>query len=210
VAHLVSCLALIVTGCSPRAPSPAAPNDAGPAEAAPPRDAGTAPPEDAGADAAPAAGDCAAYCTAVERNCTKLGDGYANSDSCMANCKALPLGTVGDTLDTVGCRQAHALAAESAPFAECPLAGPFPPSGCGDPCDAFCKLAVTACGDSWQGHCTDACAKWPGNEAGAWDSTGNTLSCRQTNVERALENDGDLDDGGGGCGSVGTDSAECK
>lgn len=202
----------MMVACSSSAPAASVSGaDAGAAETSTP-DAGGA---DAAAAAdtstpAPVAGNCDVYCTTVMQACTHIGDGYPNTDICLANCNALPLGVVGDHEDTVGCRQGHALAAAAAPFEECPLAGPFPPKGCGDPCDAFCKLATAACGDSWQGHCAADCAKWPANPDGVWSSSGDNLSCRQTNVERAFERDPDLGDAGGGCGSVTTNSAECK
>lgn len=209
--------ASMMAACSSNAPSAESTgNDAGLPQASSVDSGSTASGNagDAGApdsaDAATAVGNCDEYCTAVMEACSHIGDGYPNTDICLAHCKALPLGVVGDHDDTVGCRQGHALKAADAPFEECPLAGPFPTSGCGDPCDAFCKLATAACGDQWQGHCAEDCAKWPPNPNGTLDTSGDTLSCRQTNVEHAFEGDPDSVDAGSGCGSVGTNSALCR
>jgi hypothetical protein len=205
---LITCVAVGCSGGSAGA-SNGADSGATDAPISPERDA--APPSsDAATNDAAAPADCNAYCAAVMGNCNGIGLGYPNYDNCMKNCSALPLGTVGDSLDTVGCREAHAIAAKGAPFTECPLAEPFPATGCGDRCDAFCKIAIAACGDSWQGHCVEECSHWP-YDGDAGNASGNSLLCREDNVERALENgDAGVDDAGGGCGSVATNSAECK
>lgn len=193
--------------CSSASPSAAGPADAGAVDANQPApvDAGVAV-VDASDAAAPA--DCATYCAANLSHCNRIGMGYANTEVCMAHCKALPLGSVGDSLDTVGCRQAHAVAAAATPFAECTLAGAFPASGCGSRCDAFCKLATAICGDLWQGHCDQDCQGWLDRDA--QDDSNNTLDCREENVEHAFEQAGSTDDAGAGCPSVATDSIQCK
>jgi hypothetical protein len=97
---------------------------------------------------------CSTYCQTILQNCT-AADGsvggtaqYNDSVDCENTCALLPMGTYGDTADTVGCRQYHATLAAQDPVMHCPHAGAGGGGVCGSRCDDYCTLVM--------GHCTVA------------------------------------------------------
>ncbi len=127
------------------------------------------------------AGDCQTYCTAIMTNCTSTMDPdsgatvgnaqYTNMTNCMNSCKAIPVGTSGDTSgNTLGCRTYHAGLAKTDPVMHCPHAGPGGDGVCGSDCDGFCQIAMMYCTaansaavfSSLQ-DCQTKCAAFPDN-----------------------------------------------
>jgi hypothetical protein len=99
--------------------------------------------------------DCASYCGEIMANCTAANAQFTDMATCMGTCAAYPAGTIADKSgDTLGCRIYHAGApAKMDPAMHCSHAGitggDKDPNGttgvCGEPCDAFCALAIPTC-----------------------------------------------------------------
>ena len=72
---------------------------------------------------------------------------YADEETCLAVCHALPEGTPGDSdTNTVHCRLGEAKkAAGGEPEFYCPFAGPGGGGGCGEDCDGYCTLMMSLC-----------------------------------------------------------------
>ena len=97
---------------------------------------------------------CTTYCQAILQNCTEA-DGsvggnaqYYDTKDCQSTCSLFPVGTYGDTDNSLGCRQYHATLATMDPVTHCPHAGAGGGGLCGSRCDDYCSLVM--------GHCTAA------------------------------------------------------
>src|SRR5262245_5576880 len=125
---------------------------------------------------------CAAYCTAIQANCTAANLQWADTATCMAACAHLPVGTMADMGgDTLGCRLYHANAAHTAPDTHCVHAGPSGAGVCGMPCMGFCDLVVAECPTQYPnaGGCATTCAMFAATPPFTANVTsGDSLSCR--------------------------------
>lgn len=174
-------------------------------------DTGTPPMGDSGplmgGDAGPPT--CAAYCAAVQANCTGANAQYQSNAECLTACALMPLGAASDTSgNTVGCRTAHAGFAMATPTPHCWHAGPFGYGACGDECDNFCALTEAYCSKDagYNGPppynnataCKNDCAAYAqidsadggvgvngGYNAGG-PGAGNNLDCREYHLGNAL------------------------
>jgi hypothetical protein len=131
-------------------------------------------------------------------NCTGNLAQYDAVDKCKGFCSGLPAGTSGDTSgDTLGCRLTHATLAAANPTLHCPHAGPTggdnDPKGttgtCGEPCDAFCKVALMICPTVFTDMtaCATACSGFKA-DTGTYNDTDtnkNDLDCRVYHLTNA-------------------------
>ena len=118
----------------------------------------------------------------------------------MRVCAALPAGNLGDRSgNSVGCRQSYAgNVAKTDPAKYCAVAGPFGGSVCGERCDSYCALALSACpGAPWSSlpACISACTNLRYEDGGAdagegifGPMTGDTLNCRTRHLLEAFTN----------------------
>ena len=139
--------------------------------------------------------DCAAYCDAIQRNCTGDNQQYATPAQCLTSCETFPAGRL--TIDTAGntaaCRTYHAGAAAGGgdnPATHCIHAGPGGASVCGSDCEGFCTIALASCDGAFtdMATCLSECAQFPATED--YNSnvrTGNTLACRLYHVAVASD-----------------------
>ncbi|HEY0466783.1 MAG TPA: hypothetical protein VGC79_21400, partial [Polyangiaceae bacterium] len=104
--------------------------------------------------------NCPSFCRALVNAC--LGDMkvYEDQTQCEAVCKATEPGAKQAiaTVDTVGCRSAHAFnALLISPKDHCPYIGPLGAGVCGDAgnCVAYCHLTRAACQVEYDAHFTD-------------------------------------------------------
>jgi hypothetical protein len=207
-----ACSSAVVTS---QEPSPA---DAGSAFR---RDGGFVVAPEAGAydgAVAPQAASCAGYCNLVMSSCTGQFAQFASSSECMATCTRLPTGRPDDvSSNSVACRNYYAgTPAQTDPAAYCPTAGPFGGGVCGDPCSAFCSLAINSCANprtpqpwaySSYAECQTACATYPFRaplaDAEASAPEGDTLNCRLSLVRAAVAD-------AAACSEIGVDSGTCR
>jgi hypothetical protein len=131
-------------------------------------------------------------------NCTGTNAQYDTMDKCKGFCSGLPVGTAADMAgDTLGCRIYHAGAAATNATLHCPHAGPTggdnDPKGttgtCGEPCDAFCKVAGVICPSvfSSAAACATACSNFAA-DPGTYNDTDtnkNDLDCRVYHLTNA-------------------------
>jgi hypothetical protein len=155
--------------------------------------------------------------------CTAANMQYLDKPSCMLACSYLPMGTYGVAGETLGCHQAHADMAMTAPTTECFSAGPYGGGVCGsDPCADYCLLAASECvADaglvqpySSVAECqTVVCAsgKFPAQATPLFNANAagpaNTLNCLEWHDNHALQNPTThcphlRVDGGGVCGHL--------
>lgn len=111
---------------------------------------------------------CASYCEMAMKNCAGEFALYASTDSCMATCAQLDLGTIEDKdVNTVGCRFRNAeLAGKTGEKSDyCVNAGPGGNAVCGSDCEAFCKIMQVVCQDEFTTpmDCMTECATIPDN-----------------------------------------------
>lgn len=104
--------------------------------------------------------DCDSFCQLERAECTDTFAQYETLDQCLAVCKALPLGTIGDvSQNTVGCRKYHSYNALIDPATHCSHTGPGGDGHCGSSdaaspttftgnCESYCLLAAKACNAS--------------------------------------------------------------
>lgn len=132
-----------------------------------------------GGDAAPS---CDAYCASVMKSCTGDNAVYVSNDACMGVCATFDIGAAADTTgNTVGCRTYHAGAAAMAPTEHCPHAGPGGAGFCGNNCEGYCSIMMSACPGEFadEAACLDACGQYTDSEPfNANVKTGDTLQCR--------------------------------
>jgi hypothetical protein len=139
--------------------------------------------------------NCDNYCARVLANCAGDAAQYVDSPTCLAMCKALPLGSAGDTSgNTIACRMYHAGAlAKQAPGFHCLHAGPYGGTVCGTRCGAFCTLAGAQCPAAFAdaGSCDASCGTAfdytpDAAETPQAPTTGDTLNCREYHLEQAF------------------------
>jgi len=148
--------------------------------------------------------DCEKFCHLEMVEC----DGfpmYENKNQCLAVCKALDPGHVGDQGEnTVGCRMYHSYNSMLDPKTHCAHTGPGGDGHCFDGkdhdagnCQSYCRLLEAACKSDFDGTfadqdtCQAECEKLDGHEADTGYSTtakGDNLQCRLLHVSRALTN----------------------
>lgn len=150
-----------------------------------------------GQDAAAASISCDRYCEMVEASCPGTFAQYENRTQCSRACQALPAGSAGDRAgNTVACRQTYAgNVSKTDPAKYCAVAGPFGGGVCGERCDAYCTLALSACPSGPWGSlpaCISACTNLryeDGGDAGEGifgPTTGDTLNCRTRHLLAAF------------------------
>jgi hypothetical protein len=122
---------------------------------------------------------CTDYCTTILQACGKADGGPTNTNqfydqtNCMSTCGLWPMGTYGDTGDSVGCRQAKAHAALMDPT-QCEAAGAGGGGVCGMRCDDYCTMAMAHCTVAngadppygSQADCMSACTGYPYDTSG--------------------------------------------
>ena len=128
---------------------------------------------------------CDNLCDTLIAYCFASNEQFAAKANCVSACTAIPLGTLGDTSDTIGCRQQQAYQSHSVPEKNCAPAGPFGGGVCGERCASFCRTIVSACNGAPYANVaacmTDCGSKYSfAADAGAeYTTTGNTLNCRE-------------------------------
>jgi hypothetical protein len=129
--------------------------------------------------------DCGEYCDTVMASCTGGNAVYVSREICMSACATFPKGAKADTSgNTLGCRTYHAGAAAGSEMnaaTHCPHAGPGGAGYCGENCDGYCSLVLSACPDVYTDmeECMVLCSNFPDQEPfSASVVTGNTLQCR--------------------------------
>jgi hypothetical protein len=107
---------------------------------------------------------CDTYCTAITANCTTGNAQYVDKADCMKTCSYLPAGAQADNAgDTVGCRTNHATSVANTTNKDaCWSAGPLGYGTCGDECDIFCPIALSACPGSYPSveDCHNTCSQF--------------------------------------------------
>ena len=138
---------------------------------------------------------CDEYCNLMQDNCpTGINSEYISKVVCLAMCGQMEPGSPGDTMDTVACRQGHAVLAKTDPVNECPRAGPLGGGACGiNKCQTFCILDLALCADAaappYPGvtDCKTKCAAYAfDTDAGdIQEQSGDTFNCRLYHLEAA-------------------------
>jgi hypothetical protein len=96
----------------------------------------------------------------VLANCTGQFAQYRSQEECLSVCALLPLGGPLSLSDnSVSCRQAEATLAGLAPDDHCANAGPAGNGKCGDTCDGFCSIVLSACKAPASKHSLPSLAK---------------------------------------------------
>lgn len=146
--------------------------------------------------------DCPSYCTEIMANCSGEHAQYSSMGSCLGTCAAFTPGTLADTKgDTLGCRIYHGGApAKADPVMHCPHAGitggdkdPLGTTGtCGEPCDAFCTVALVACKGQTGAYptmdaCMTECKTFKADTASysSADTANNDMGCRMYHLSVA-------------------------
>jgi hypothetical protein len=91
--------------------------------------------------------DCPTYCSLIMANCASAPhQEYINVQVCLEMCPVFDVGTLGDTNDSLGCRQAFAQMAASDPATYCEQAGPLSATCThGMPCADYCAFDALRC-----------------------------------------------------------------
>lgn len=171
---------------------------------------------------------CDGYCSLAAKVCGDDNALFPSDADCAEACATVPpKGQPGDTTgDSIQCRVTQLVQGFAAPETHCPDAAPgvdaAAPGPCVDPapnCPDYCALYGAACGFQPQGgagftdaaQCLAYCAQWgapaPGEDG---DTSGDTIGCRMTYAEQALQPDADKGtlcakagaSGGDVCGSL--------
>jgi hypothetical protein len=146
---------------------------------------------------------CPSFCRALTEACVGELKVYESDDpQCEAVCNATESGTKQAiaSVDTVGCRTAHAFNALLIdPIVHCPHIGPLGAGVCGQNgnCEAYCHLAKSACLEDYKGAYTDdddckaQCMRLKGADINEYSIKqarlgGDTVQCRGLAVSRAL------------------------
>jgi hypothetical protein len=143
-------------------------------------DAATDAPQEANADQV----SCDNFCDSILAYCFSVDEQYSSKGICLAACKGLPQGTLGDSADSIGCHQQAAYQSHSSPQTYCAAAGPFGGGICGERCASFCRTIVAACSGAPYANvaaCTADCgSQYKFSDAGTeYAASGNTLNCRE-------------------------------
>jgi hypothetical protein len=144
-------------------------------------DAGTDGPQEANADQV----SCDNLCDSILAYCFAGDEQYTTKQHCVSACTGLPAGTLGDTADTIGCRQQEAYRSHSLPEKNCAAAGPFGGGVCGDRCASFCRTIVSACNGAPYANaaaCMADCGssyKFSSDAGTEYTTAGNSLNCRE-------------------------------
>ncbi len=133
---------------------------------------------------------CVDFCNTVQKNCIDANKVYADNNTCLEICSALPPGTPGDATnaDTVACRMLRAQAAESSPQESCAAAGPGGDGSCGTDCDAYCTLFQAICPDQAAvvSQCLDKCPAIADSKGfTAAQQKQDSVECRLAQLEKA-------------------------
>jgi hypothetical protein len=111
---------------------------------------------------------CEQYCNTLKVNCTGEYAVYADTDVCLATCKAFPEGLPdAEQGNSLYCRlHAAQTAARLEPDFYCPAAGPGGNKKCGTNCEGLCSIIKLVCvGDNPhyadETACLTDCAKLP-------------------------------------------------
>ncbi len=147
--------------------------------------------------------DCTTYCTDIMANCTGADAQFPDMTTCMNVCADYTVGTNEDKdVNTLGCRVVQAAAAAKKKGASCAAAGPTggdeDPKGtagtCGEPCDAFCEVALVVCANKPNAYksmaaCLAECQMFPADSAAysSADTTTDDMGCRFTHLSLAAE-----------------------
>jgi hypothetical protein len=120
--------------------------------------------------------NCQTYCTALQATCSH-NSGW-------------PTGMLSDTTDTLGCREARAIAAMVDPTDNCNAGGISGDNVCGTWCENYCYLALRNCTGANQLYadnnaCMTACAGIPSDPTMPNAQSGNTLQCRIYHLNNA-------------------------
>jgi hypothetical protein len=135
-------------------------------------------------------GYCEDYCTGIQATCNGGNQQYADQQSCLSACGAMPRGSDTDTdVDTLGCRNYHLGAAGADPATHCPHAGPGGGGVCGTWTQTVCRQLTQSCtGDEQQftnaGECEGLLSDVPATGA-AGDLSGDTIQCRSAHMQVA-------------------------
>lgn len=205
------------SSATPDSPDAAIRRDGGPVD----------PPDAAPSDAAPPpqpVPTCQKYCEAVTKSCAGDQAQYGSTNECLAFCGRFAEGKPGETdTNTLACRAYYAGSpAKTDPGKYCAAAGPWGGGICGDRCNAFCQLAVSACdpdaGTTAQvapyasyPDCATECAGYAFRDAGAdgggegpsGPSSGDTLNCRLYELRKVIVL-------GDSCAAIAADSGVCR
>ena len=139
---------------------------------------------------------CNNLCDSIIAHCNAGDIEYTSKAACMATCAGVPIGTYGDMIDSVGCRQERADEGRINPTPQCEIAGPFGGGTCGDRCVAYCRVIAANCsGANVVYASTTACMadcgsayKFDADAGFEYTNAGNTLNCREKQL-LALVND---------------------
>ncbi len=136
-------------------------------------------------EADPRAAACEDYCELVQRNCTGTVGQYSDLATCVATCRAMPLGDpVSPAGNTISCRTFQAGVAENPTAMACTAAGPGGAGTCGEACESFCSLALSICAGqpgsfADAASCMSQCAGFDQTEVYDFmDVAGDTFACR--------------------------------
>jgi hypothetical protein len=153
------------------APEDTAPEDTAPEDTPPPTPAVT----------------CDTYCTNMTTACQAEFKQYDTMEDCVLFCTkssaAMPKGSDGDTaINSLSCRNYHALVAQEEPTVHCAHAGPLGGGVCGTYCGTYCDFASANCFGNHQIYddytdCTQACKGFE-KSGNIFDVSGDTLQCR--------------------------------
>lgn len=159
--------------------------------------------------------NCTAYCDAVMSACPTDGDAsqYPSVEICQDYCTDYAQFSPGvfssDNSYSLGCRMVAASKATFAPGTFCPAAGPAGDGACGAPCDIYCHLASSVCGDLAAlfpdvETCLETCPEM--SDLGTLgDASGDTVQCRATLLFKAALG---LGDKATACGQAAVDAQE--
>jgi hypothetical protein len=164
---------------------------------------------------------CSTYCQTILQNCGPADGGvggtpqYYDTKDCENTCGLLPMGTYGDTSNTVGCRQYHATLAAGDPVTHCPHAGAGGGGICGSRCDDYCTLVMSHCTAAngadppygSQADCMAACNGYP-YQADASDYDPNnigSLNCLDYHLRESLSDLAGQGIDGGHCDDLSID-----
>jgi hypothetical protein len=169
---------------------------------------------------------CDTYCQLILQNCGAADGGvggnaqYYDTADCKNTCTLLPVGTYGDTTNSVGCRQSHASLAAQDPNANCAAAGAGGGGVCGSRCDAYCTLVMAHCTVAngadppygSQNDCLAACTAYP-YQADASDYDPNnigSLNCLDYHLRESLSDMAGQGIDGGHCDDLSIDGGTVR
>jgi hypothetical protein len=169
---------------------------------------------------------CTTYCTTILANCGTADGGvggngqYYDTTDCMNTCQLLPMGTYGETANSVGCRQYHASLASMDPVTHCPHAGAGGGDLCGSRCDDYCTLVMAHCTMAngadppygSQADCMSACTAYP-YQADASDYDPNdigSLNCLDYHLRESLSDLSGQGIDGGHCDDLSIDGGTVR